>query len=128
MTWESTDSYIDDSLVNETASKLVSHHNKFGLTVKPPELLEGAAALGLWFGKHWAGNLVLQEKNEIPEVHEEMCRRELFSAYGKLVGHYPMLDDLETFAVTWREGWMELVEKNEDEEMVSVMREVVEEM
>ena len=48
---ESTDSYIDDILVDETAvlaSNLVSHLDKFGLTAKPLELLGG---------QHWVFGL-----------------------------------------------------------------------
>ena len=88
---EGTDCYIDDILVDETAepaSKFVSHLDKFGLTVKPPESLERGAALDLQLDKDEAGNQVFTRKNEILEVHEEMSRCELFSACEKQVGHY----------------------------------------
>ena len=77
------------------ASNLLSHLNKFGLTVKLSESL-GGAALGLQLDKDRVGNLIFTRMNEIPEVHEKMSRHELFSACGKLVGHYPIAGWLRT--------------------------------
>ena len=87
----STSSYIDDILVDETvvtAAEVVEHLAKFGLTTKKPEPLEGGAALGLRPEKDKTGKLVFQRGNEILKVGEEMSKQELFSACGKLVGHY----------------------------------------
>ncbi len=70
------------------------HLDKFDLTVKPPDSFKGGAALGLGLDKDKAGNLVFTRGNEISEVHEEINKRELFSACGKLV------DSLLPLAVT----------------------------
>ena len=88
-----TSSYIDDILVDEavvTAAEVVEHLKGFGLVTKSPEPLEGGAALGLRLEKDRSGELTFQRGNEIPEVGKELSRRELFSACGKLVGHYPI--------------------------------------
>ena len=88
-----TSSYIDDILVDETvvkAAKVVDHLKKFGLVTKPPEPLDGGAALGLRLKRDRSGELIFQRGNEIPKVGEEMSRRELFSVCGRLVGHYPI--------------------------------------
>lgn len=88
-----TNSYIDDILVDETvvtAAEVVEHLAKFGLATKTPEPLEGGTALGLKLQKDKTGELVFRRGNEIPEVGEEMSKRELFSACGRLVGHYPI--------------------------------------
>lgn len=88
-----TSSYIDDILVDETvvtAAQVVKHLTKFGLATKAPELLEGSAALGLKLRRDKSGELIFRRGNEIPEVGEELSRRELFSACGRLVGHYPI--------------------------------------
>ena len=88
-----TNSYIDDILVDETevkSSDVVDHLKEFGLNTKPPEPLEGGAALGLRIGRDKLGRLVFSRGNEIPEVKGDLSRRELFSVCGKLVGHYPI--------------------------------------
>ena len=66
---EGTDFSIAEILVDKTAmplSNFVRDLDKFGLTVKPPESLGRAAALGLWLDKDWVGNLVFKRRNEIP--------------------------------------------------------------
>lgn len=88
-----TSSYIDDILVDEavvTTTAVVEHLKKFGLATKSPEPLEGGAALGLKLKRDRSGELIFQRGNEIPEVGEELSRRELFSVCGRLVGHYPI--------------------------------------
>ena len=88
-----TSSYIDDILVDETVvtvAKVVHHLTKFGLATKSPAPLEGGAALGLKLKGDKSGEFVFQRGNEIPEVGEELSRRELFSVCGRLVGHYPI--------------------------------------
>ena len=91
-TGEHTSSYIDDILVDESelpAAELISHLNEYGLITKPPESLENGTALGLkLFGVN--GELVFRRGNEIPEVHDDLSRRGLFSVCGMLVGHYPI--------------------------------------
>ena len=66
----------------------MEHLKKFGFTTKPPEPLEGGAALGLKLDKDRTGELVFQKGNEVPEVGEVLSRRELFSVCGRLLGHY----------------------------------------
>ena len=88
-----TNSYIDDILVDEAeikASDAVDHLKEFGLKTKPPEPLEGGAALGLRIGRDELGWLVFSRGNEIPEVKGGLSRQELFSVCGKLVGHHPI--------------------------------------
>lgn len=88
-----TSSYIDDILVDESqvsAEELVDHLNKYGLATKPPEHLDGGAALGLKLQKNERGELVFSRGNELPCTVENLTRRELFSVCGKLVGHYPL--------------------------------------
>ncbi|MPC52132.1 hypothetical protein E2C01_045993 [Portunus trituberculatus] len=80
-------SYIDGILVAETVvttAKVVEHLTKFGLVMKPTEPLEGGAALGIKLQRDKSGELIFQRRNEIWEVEEELSRRELFSACGRL--------------------------------------------
>lgn len=88
-----TKSYIDDILLDEskvTSEELISHLNDFGFVTKPPEQLDGGAALGLKLRKNDRGELQFSRGNKIPEVVPSLNRRELFSVCGKLVGHYPV--------------------------------------
>ena len=87
-----TSSFIDDIMVNTsvlTADRVISHLKEGGLEAKEPEALEGGAALGLKISRSADGELVFGRANTIPEVGEELTRKELFSVCGKLVGHYP---------------------------------------
>ena len=81
-----TSSYIDDILVDEsrvTVKELVSHLNEYSLVTKPPEPLDGGAALGLRLQKN--------EKDSSCFPREtNLTRRELFFVCRKLVGHYPL--------------------------------------
>ena len=86
-------SYIDDILVNETvvtAKEVVAHLKRFGLVAKEPEKLDGGAALGLKLERGASGGLEFRRGNEIPQLKQELNRRELFSICGKLIGHYPV--------------------------------------
>ncbi|XP_076031925.1 uncharacterized protein LOC143019828 [Oratosquilla oratoria] len=88
-----TDSYLDDILVDDSVvstSSVVEHLARYGLTAKEPKPLEGGAVLGLRLERNGAGTLMFRRGNEIPKVTDEMCKRELFSLCGKLVGHYPI--------------------------------------
>lgn len=88
-----TNSYVDDILVDETkvkVSEVVEHLKQYGLATKPPEPLEGGTALGLRLDRERNGELVFRRGNEIPEVQENLSRRELFSVCGRLLGHYPI--------------------------------------
>lgn len=87
-----TSSYIDDILVNEdivSADKVIIHLNKYGLVTKPPEVLTGGAVLGLQL-REVGGEILFYRNNKIPEVKEELTKRELFSICGTLTGHYPV--------------------------------------
>lgn len=125
-----TNSYIDDILVDETvvtAAEVVEHLATFGLATKQPQQLEGGAALGLRLERDRTGELVFQRGNEIPEVKENWSRRELFSACGKLVGHYPIAGWLRvacSYVKRRAEGarWGDKVGK----ETVSMMQDVIE--
>ena len=111
----STSSYVDDILVNTsqvTSAELVSHLDKYGLKSKPPEKLDGGAALGLRLRKLEDGSLEFTRGNEVPEIPDTLTRRELFSICGKMVGHYPVAGWLrvacsyikrEALGVSWDE-------------------------
>ena len=88
-----TSPYIDDILVDESqvsAEELTKHLGEFGLVAKPPEPLDGGAALGLKIQRNKAGELMFSRGNELPVLTPSLTRRELFSVCGKLVGHYPI--------------------------------------
>ena len=57
---------------------------------KPPEKLDGGAALGLKLEKKSDGLMHFSRGNKVPDISEVVTRRELFSICGKLVGHYPV--------------------------------------
>ena len=87
-----TNSYIDDILLDEhlvTAKRLTEHLKRFGLLTKPPEQLDGGAALGLRL-RQVGGELIFSRGNQLPSVTGALTRRELFSVCGKLTGHYPI--------------------------------------
>ena len=90
---DATSSYIDDVLVNTTkvsSTKVAAHLERYGLKSKPPEKLEGGAALGLKLKKMANGCLGFSRGNQVPEVTDQLTRRELFSICGKMTGHYPV--------------------------------------
>lgn len=89
-----TSSYVDDILVNTdivTSETVVEHLRRNGLKAKAPEALDGGAALGLKLHRDRDGTLVYRRANTIPEVHDQLTKKELFSICGKLVGHYPVV-------------------------------------
>lgn len=88
-----TDSYIDDIIVNEeviSADEVVKHLARFGLETKPPVELCGGKVLGLSLNQDRSGKLVFTRGNELPKLSECTSRRNLFSACGKIIGHYPV--------------------------------------
>lgn len=88
-----TSSYVDDNLLNEsllTADRLIQHLERFGLATKPPEKLDGGAALGLRLERGRSGELMFSRGNILPILPESLTRQELFSVCGMLVGHYPV--------------------------------------
>ncbi|XP_076049715.1 uncharacterized protein LOC143030451 [Oratosquilla oratoria] len=124
-----TDSYLDDILVDDSivsTSSLVEHLARYGLTAKEPEPLEGGAVLGLRLERNGAGTLMFRRGNEIPKVTDEMCKRELFSLCGKLVGHYPIAGWLRTACsyIKRRMGLKDWGEKV-DEDTLTMIRDVV---
>ena len=78
---------VNTSLV--PASRVVVHLKENGLVAKEPEALEGGSVLGLKLRKDDDGQLMFEHVNTIPEVSRGLARKELFSIFGKLVGHYP---------------------------------------
>ncbi|MEL7523245.1 MAG: reverse transcriptase domain-containing protein, partial [Cyanobacteria bacterium J06553_1] len=88
-----TSAYVDDVMVREdvvAVKDVVAHLNKFGLACKPPESMQaGARALGL---QVWGERGVLRWRRggSLPEVPQQVTRREVFSVCGKLLGHYPV--------------------------------------
>ena len=90
---EATNPYVDDILVNTsrvTSQKVIHHLERFGLKSKPPEKLDGGAALGLKLHKLRDGTMEFTRGNEVPEIPDALSRRGLFSICGKMVGHYPV--------------------------------------
>ena len=88
-----TNPYVDDILVNVSklpSQEVIRHLHQFGLKSKPPEKLDGGAALGLKLEKRSDGLMLFSRGNNVPEVPEALTRRELFSICGKMVGHYPV--------------------------------------
>ena len=124
-----TSSYIDDILVDETevpAMELSEYLGDFGLVTKPPEPLEGGAALGLRLDRV-GGELLFHRGNKIPDIGDSLTRRELFSVCGKLVGHYPVAGWLRvasSYVKRRAEGshWEDQVGEN----AVSMIKDVIE--
>jgi hypothetical protein len=90
-----TDSYLDDIIVDEsvvTADEVAAHLGRYGLQAKPSEDLDGGRVLGLKLHRTTDNLLAFKRGGEIPEVNanEKLSRRQLFSIFGKLVGHYPV--------------------------------------
>lgn len=84
-----TDSCIYDIMVDETvavADQVICHLDRFKLTTKQPELLEGGVALGLQFKKNTKDKMVFPRGNDIPDEPDMLSRRKLLSICGKLVG------------------------------------------
>ena len=87
-----TSPYINDIFVDESkvsSDAVIGHLKKYGLITKDPEPLNGGAALGLKLTTK-DSNLWLSRGNKLPVKSNKLTRRELFSAYGMLVGHYPI--------------------------------------
>ena len=75
-TKETTDSYIDDIMVDVTkisTKKVMEHLKGFGLTAKSPESLDGGAALGFKL-MNKTGKLMFRRGNEIPEIEGDRRR------------------------------------------------------
>ena len=90
---DGTNPYVDDILVNVSrvsTQVVVEHLKQYGLRSKPPEKLEGGAALGLRLKRIGGGSLLFTRGNVVPDIPKTVSRRELFSICGKMVGHYPV--------------------------------------
>ena len=90
---EGTNPYVDDILVNVSCVStkvVVEHLRQYGLRSKPPEKLDGGAALGLRLRRTDGGSLLFTRGNVVPDIPKKVSRRELFSICGKMVGHYPV--------------------------------------
>ena len=90
-----TDSYIDDIIVNEdvvSAGEVVSHLVCYRLETMAPEKLNGGRVLGLALFQDRHGRLAFSRGNTLPGLDGvgTLTRRELFSACGRIVGHYPV--------------------------------------
>ena len=88
-----TDHYIDDIWVNESVVSVDvvrEHLYKFGLVTKEPVALTEARVLGLKVTRDEFGNHQWARDTSIPEVGNNVSKRELFSICGKLLGHYPV--------------------------------------
>ena len=86
-------SYVDDILVDVTkvsAEEVVQHLGEFGIITKQPEPLVGGSALGLRIHRNRLAKLMFSRGNELPVVSGTFTRRESFSEWGKLEGHYPI--------------------------------------
>ncbi len=71
-------------------AKIREHLKFFDLVTKVPEPLEGGSVLGLGLERNREGKLEFKRGNGIPELKVDLTSRELFSEFGKLVGHYPI--------------------------------------
>jgi len=96
--YKSTDSYIDDIIVDETVVSVEvvrNHLLKFGLVTKKPEKLSNARVLGLRAREGCRGGMSCyswQRGGELPslESNSNVSKQELFPVCGQLTGHFPV--------------------------------------
>ncbi|XP_054285261.1 uncharacterized protein LOC129001833 [Macrosteles quadrilineatus] len=87
-----TDSYVDDIVVNENivggdvVKKLLE---KYGLSAKPVEPLDGSRVLGLNVSKR-DGKLMWTRDNKIKALDKIETKRDVYSLCGQLIGHFPV--------------------------------------
>jgi len=85
-------SYIDDIFVNEdkvSVQSVIEHLKKFGLATKPAEVLgdqESVRVLGLSVDRHFQW----KRDGQLPQMVEQMTRRQIHKVLGEWVGHYPV--------------------------------------
>ena len=85
-------SYIDDIFVNEdkvSVQSVIEHLKKFGLATKPTEVLgdqESVRVLGLSVDRHFQW----KRDGQLPQMVEQMTRRQIHKVLGEWVGHYPV--------------------------------------
>ena len=90
-----TDHYVNDIIVDMmkvTIQEIIEQLNKYGLSTKALEALGQASVLGLNLIDNGQGaSLRWGCGKPLPQVSDTgVSHRELFSIYGKLVGHYLM--------------------------------------
>lgn len=88
----STDSYIDDIIVNTAKIDIdlvIRHLARYGLQTKTPAKFESVKVLGLQINRK-NGRFCWSRGNNLVDLPSTITRRELFSICGQLVGHYPM--------------------------------------
>ena len=88
-----TDHYIDDIWVDEsvvTAEEVRRLLLEYGLETKDPVPLTNARVLGLKVVKGQDGQYRWFRDGVVPSLEEASTKRELFSVFGKLTGHYPV--------------------------------------
>lgn len=89
---EGTDHYIDDIWVNENVVKakdVKKHLVEYGLITKEPISIRDARVLGLRVYER-DNRKVWKRDSEFPSFSEIITKREIFSVFGKLIGHYPI--------------------------------------
>ena len=94
-----TDHYIDDIFVDASVvdiAKVKNHLTKYGLETKEPVPLSDARVLGLRVVAAEDGLHKWKRDGELPVLSETPTKREMFSVFGKLVGHYPVAGWLRT--------------------------------
>ena len=96
---KATDHYIDDIWVDESlvkVAKVREHLQKYGLMTKDPVPLADARVLGLRVVEDESGQLMWRRDGGLPALAQTATKRELFSFFGKLIGHYPVAGWLRT--------------------------------
>lgn len=90
---QATDHYIDDIWVDGNkvhVADVKTHLEEYGLITKDPVSLNDARVLGLRVSRNAQGVKVWKRDSELPVIRDHLTKRELFSVFGKLVGHYPV--------------------------------------
>ena len=92
--YRGTDHYIDDIVAQESVvgvNEVCAHLAKYGLEMKEPEDPDGDRLLDIALRKDSRGHLHMSRGTSLPDVDLDMkglTKRELFSLYGRLIGHY----------------------------------------
>lgn len=87
-----TDSYVDDIIVNEQivdSDVVMEMLEKYGLSAKPAEPLDGNRVLGLRLNRI-NGKLMWGRGNKLKPLSEVRTKKDVFSLCGQLIGHYPV--------------------------------------
>lgn len=90
---EGTDHYIDDIWVDESivsAEQVRKLLLVYGLTAKDPVSLANSRVLGLRVVKGQDNRFKWFRDGKLPVLSDAPTKRELFSVFGKLTGHYPV--------------------------------------